>query len=133
VSTWAAESFGNDDALAWVTDFCNSPEYHLMVDALSIIEESEDQHLSAQYCAIAVAAAEIVAALKKAPDPRMTGEISDCLIKLEMPVDAHLVQLATRAVIRIRSESELKDSWEGSRNADQWYAAMDNLEKRLSQ
>jgi hypothetical protein len=36
-------------------------------------------------------------------------------------------------VIRIRSESELKDSWEGSRNAEQWYAAMDNLEKRLSQ
>lgn len=35
-----------DDALAQVTDFCGSPERLLVLDALTIIKESEPQHLS---------------------------------------------------------------------------------------
>lgn len=63
---WGADSFEND-ALAWLTDFCGSPEPHLLLDALTIIKESEGQHLSTLYCVIALAAAEVVAALKKRP------------------------------------------------------------------
>lgn len=91
MSVWGAESFENDDALAWVTDFCGSPERHLLLDALTIIKESEGQHLSTLYCVIALAAAEVVAALKKAPSPGLTGNIKDCLINLKMPVDSSLI------------------------------------------
>jgi hypothetical protein len=50
-----------------------------------------------------------------------------------MGVDPGMISLALRAVVRIKTDSELKELWDESANPSEWYAAVGNLESRLKQ
>lgn len=69
MGAWGSGSFENDDALDWLTDFCDDPDKGLIADALTTVAEMDDsEYLEAPDCCVAIAAAEIVAALKGAPN-----------------------------------------------------------------
>jgi hypothetical protein len=134
MGAWGSGSFENDDASDWLGDFCDDPDKELISGALSTVAEMDaGEYLEAPDCSVGIAAAEVVAALKGAPNPDMPDDAKECVSGLRVKADPGMVSLALRAVERIRTDSELKELWEESENPAEWYAAIGNLEVRLKQ
>lgn len=132
MGAWGAGIFENDDAVDWLAEFCDDPDTELITEALSAVAEADaDEYLEAPDCNAGLAAAEIVAALKGAPNPGLPDEARACLSKLRMKPDLRLVSTALRAVGRIKTDSELKELWDESEEPGEWYAAVGDLEARL--
>ena len=95
MGAWGSGSFENDDASAWIADFCADPDKDLILDAFwAITEMNTSQYLEAPDCSIGLAAAEIIAALKGAPHPDMPDEVKGCVLKLKVAADPGTVSLA---------------------------------------
>jgi hypothetical protein len=132
MGAWGSGSFENDDASDWIADFCDDPDEDSITDALSTVAEmGADDYLEAPDCSVGLAAAEVVAALKGAPSADMPDEAKDCVSKLKIKAEPDMVSLASRAVERIKTNSELKELWDESEHPAEWYAAVANLEARL--
>ena len=133
MGAWGADSFENDDASDWLADFCEAPNRQLIVDVLAtVVDLGAADYLEAPDSSVAIAAAEIVAAQKRAPNPNLSAEAKDCATKLESP-DGDTVSLALKALERIKTNSELKELWDESEAPSEWYASMSDLEARLRQ
>ena len=134
MGAWGSGSFENDDASDWIADFCDDPDEGLISDALSTVAEmGADEYLEAPDCSVGLAAAEVVAALKGAPNPDMPDEAKECISKLKIKAEPGMISLASRAVEWIKTNSELKELWDESENPAEWYAAVATLETRLKQ
>jgi hypothetical protein len=132
MGAWGADSFENDDASDWLADFCEGPETEATSAALSTVSEmAVADYLEAPDCCVAIAAAEVVAAQKGAPNASLNDEAKICLKTLESKADRGLVSLALKALERIKTNSELKELWDESENPAEWYQAVGNLESRL--
>lgn len=132
MGAWGAGSFENDDASDWIADFCEDPDEGLISEALSAVAGMDaDEYLEAPDCSVALAAAEIVAALKGSPDPQLPGEAGECVARLKSKAEPEMISLALRAVGRVKADSELKELWDESENPADWYSAVDGLEARL--
>ncbi len=126
------DSSENDDALDWLADFCDDPEESVILAALKTATDAgEDDQLELPECAAAVAAAEIVAVLKGATDAEVPEDVKACLASSHIKPERHLVEAALRALARIRSDSEMKEVWDESEGAGEWYDAVGDLESRL--
>ena len=133
MGTWGSDSFENDDASDWVADFCDAPDQTLIVNTLSAIANRDaDEYLEAPDCSVGIAAAEVVAALKSAPNPNLSDDTKNCLSNLRIKADPSLVALALKAMERIRTNSELKELWDESETPDEWYQSVSSLERRLN-
>ncbi len=147
---WGTGSFENEDAQSFLGRL-NS----ISIDDLRPIlarAADQDDYLEAPESSIAVAAAEVVAALvvaatfvatkfdaakfaaeeKDASSPTMPRELEDWIRKNQAGVTPDLVDLARRAVERVRTNSELKDLWLEADWLNEWSAALRELKERLS-
>ena len=141
---WGTGSFENEDAQGFLDRL-----HSLGIDDLRRIlacAADQDDYLEAPESGIAVAAAEVVAALvvaakivatKEAPSPAAPREIMDWTSKNwtsknQALVPSDLVDLARRAVERVRTNSELKDLWLEAEGLNEWNAALRELTERLS-
>jgi hypothetical protein len=137
---WGTGSFESEDAQSFLGRL-NS----LGIDDLRQIlvrAADQDDYLEAPESSIAVAAAEVVAALvvaakKGAPSPAAPREIMDWASKNwtsenKTPTPPDLIDLARRAVERVRTNSELKDLWLEAEGLNEWSAALRELKERLS-
>jgi hypothetical protein len=123
-------SFDNDAASDWLYDLEGAEDAGVILAALRAVTESGED-LGARACCDALAAAEVVAALK--------GQALAWLPEnARRWVDAHrtldasaLVIQALLAVQRVRAASELRELWDGSRDAPAWHATLDDLAARL--
>ena len=132
MGAWGADSFENDDASDWLADFCEAPDTESTSAALSTVAEmAATDYLEAPDCCVGIAAAEVVAAQKGAPNASLSDEAKTCLARLESKADPGLVSLALKALERIKTNSELKELWDESENPAEWYQAVGNLESRL--
>jgi len=133
MGAWGADSFENDDAADWVADFCDAPGQVLIMNTLSaIVDLDSGEYLEAPDCSMGIAAAEVVAALKKAPNPNLSEDTKSCLSTLNFKADPSLVAVALKAIERIKTNSELKELWDESETPDEWYQALGSLEGRLN-
>ena len=131
MGAWGTGFFENDDALDWVYDLEESDDTTLIEESLRAIVESEEEYLEAPECAMALAAAEVTAALKGMPRPGLTDEVKAWIQHNKIKPDSNIVELALKAIARIKSDSELKELWDESEEASNWYQELDGLEKRL--
>jgi len=132
---WGTGSFENEDA----QDFLGQLKSLGIDDLKRILARAADQegYLEAPESSIAVAAAEVVAALvvagkKEASSPAAPREIADWTNRNQTAVPPDLVDLARRAVERVRTNSELKDLWLEAEGLNEWSAALRDLQQRLS-
>ena len=133
MGAWGADSFENDDAADWVADFCDAPDQILVMNALSAIGDLDsNEYLEAPDCSVGIAAAEVVAALKQAPNPNLSEDTKSCLSTLNFKPDQRLVSVALKAIERIKTNSELKELWDESETPGEWYQALSSLEGRLN-
>jgi hypothetical protein len=132
MGAWGADSFENDDALDWLANFCDGPDPALILNALSTVAEMDaGEYLEAPDCSVGIAAAEVVAALKSAPNALLPDDAKNCFSSLAIKADPSLVGVALKAIERIKTNSELRELWEESETPNDWYQAVINLEERL--
>jgi len=132
MGAWGADSFENDDASDWLADFCDGPDPALILNALTTVAEMDaGDYLEAPDCSVGIAAAEVVAALKSAPNTLLPDDEKTCFSKLAIKADPSLIALALNAIERIKTNSELRELWDESEVPDDWYQAVTNLEERL--
>jgi acyl transferase domain-containing protein len=130
---WGTGSFENEDA----RNLLGRLNSLGLDDLRQILAHAADHnYVEAPESGTVVAAAEIVAAFvaaaKEETAPLSTPrQVIDWVRKNKAAVPPDLVDLARRAVERVRSNSELKDLWLEAEGLNEWSAALRNLEKRL--
>jgi Domain of unknown function (DUF4259) len=129
MAPWGTGSFENDDAKNWLAKLGTiSPE-----DLTQILVQAADNpdYLEAPAAGIAIAAAEIVAALNDSLAEAMPTEIVEWTKKNQQASSPELKALAIRALERVRRNSELKDLWLEADGLNDWTAAIQALQTRL--
>lgn len=129
---WNCSRFDNDDALDWSHDFEKEPSVAFIEKTLRVASDAGDDYLEADDASRAVAAAEVVAALRGAPRPQPPSTITELFRTRQITVEHSLVSLALDALERVRTDSELQVLWEEG-DVSSWRAAINDLESRLRQ
>ncbi|MGE5138209.1 MAG: DUF4259 domain-containing protein [Rudaea sp.] len=129
---WGVQNFENDDAEEWANDLMNSPTLRLIPFTLKVVTEGGGEALDVSECSNALAAAEVVAALKGFPSPHLPPPLAAWLQK-QPPPEPEWVELAHRAAKRIRADSDLQRVWDDAGYAVHWRTVVDDLIARLEQ
>ncbi|MBX3375863.1 MAG: DUF4259 domain-containing protein [Phycisphaeraceae bacterium] len=133
MGAWGTGSFENDDASDWVYALEDEGVGSIR-DALEVITTAQpEDYLEVFDCSVAIAAAEVVAAMMGQPAKDLPEEVTGWLrTKPRVPPD--LASLAREAVTRIANESELKDVWDEAlpEDAAAWASGVKELLQRLS-
>lgn len=129
MGTWGAGSFENDDAMDWSHELRIGNDLSPILAAFSNI--TERVYLEAPDCSNALAAAEIVAALKGNPSKDLPDEITTWISLNELSVNDELIANAKKIVNQIKQSSELKDLWEESGDLAEWKNTINDLILRL--
>jgi hypothetical protein len=127
---WGTGSFENEDAASWLAQLGT-----ITLDDLTqiLVRAADDPgYLEAPAASAAVAAAEVVAALNGSPAEQVPSPIVKWMEKNPQPPTPELKALAIRALERVRRNSELKDLWLEADGLNDWIAAIQNLQTRLS-
>jgi len=133
MGAWGAEIFENDAALDWTYDLEKSQGASLIAKALKGVAKRGDKYLDSDECYCALVAAEVVAALENGASPNLPDTIKQWVDLHQAAREGSLVESALKAIQRIRTNSELKDLWDESKQKAEWHNALDNLEARLNQ
>jgi hypothetical protein len=130
MSIWGVGIFENDDALDWIYDLADSGSLSRVSAALELITRNKDDTPELSDCRIALAGAEIIAAMHGDPCTDLPEEAEewsgDKILENE-----NLRAKAEEAVIIISRKSELREKMEQSSNFDKWQEIISKLQKRL--
>ncbi|QDU60577.1 hypothetical protein Pan216_14230 [Planctomycetes bacterium Pan216] len=129
MGTWGVENFENDDALDWVLDLEKAKDESVLVEAFDQFEKGDEEDpAGAGDCALA--AAEVVAALKGNPPEDCPEEVSTWIKGRPAPPTA-IVEQARRVTQQILEKSETRDLWAESEYFDAWQKTIGDLLQRL--
>lgn len=132
MGAWGVGTFENDDAGDWADELGWTQGDTLLVESLSYVVELEEEFLDSPEACRALAAAEVVAALRGAPAADLPEVVHKWVAQATgIDVDA-LARLSLQAIERIEIDSELKELWDETEHASEWYGLIANLKSRLS-
>ncbi|MFD2787353.1 DUF4259 domain-containing protein [Hymenobacter rubripertinctus] len=129
----ALYNFDNDDAADFLADFADDPSEVQLLEAL-ITAAEEENYLERDAAAVALIAAEIVAAWLGSPAPDFPADQLALTDELDVSDDDELTDLARRAVraaLAQSAKSELQELWQTSGQLPQWQAVQQDLLRRL--
>lgn len=129
MGTWGHDAFSNDDALDWLGELLDAGNLGPVEEALTTAASAET-YLDAPDCTQALAAAEVVAALRGKPGGGLPKKLVPWLEGRPRPADA-LLDTARRAVAKVMQDSELKDLWVESGHPQAWEEGVRDLQARL--
>jgi len=129
MGAWGIGNFDNDDAADWVYELTESDGTALLVAALE--EATAEGYLEAPTSCVALAAAEIVAALLGNAGNALPDDVRKWLAANDAEVDHDLLALSRTAVLRVKDSSELRELWQDSADYQQWVSLQDDLLRRL--
>lgn len=129
MGTWGVGSFENDDAMDWSYELHNGNDLSPILTVFSNI--SEGAYLEAPDCSNALAAAEVVAALKGKPSKNLPDEIATWISFNKPSVNNEIITNAKKIVTQIKQSSELKELWEESEDLAKWENTVNDLILRL--
>jgi hypothetical protein len=129
VSRWGVGSFENDEAAGWLAKLGSIT----LDDLTKIFLHAADNpgYLEAPDASVAVAAAEVIAALNDFPATGAPQEIVEWAKRNRQVSTSDITALAIRALDRVRRNSELKDLWLEADGLNDWIAAIHELQTRL--
>ena len=130
---WDTGPFANDDALDWVWELSESDDLSVIETTLNSAASSSG-YLEAPTASMAIAAAEVVAALRGNPRPELPEEVNEWVQTHSVAVEDDLLKVARQAVqnTRKREFSELAQLWMDSEELmDAWLSDLDDLLERL--
>lgn len=130
---WDTGPFANDDALDWVWELSESDDLSLVRTTLESAANSSG-YLEAPTASMAIAAAEVVAALRGNPRRELPDEVTKWVQAHSVTVGDDLLRVARKAVENAKKgeSSELAQLWMDSDELmDAWLRDLDDLLKRL--
>lgn len=130
MGAWGIGHFDNDDASDFVCEVAEAKSVAPIAGALSTAATSD--YLEAPDAAIALAAAEIVAAASGRGSPDSPDSVTSIVSKLTKTPPAQIIDMARHVTIRVLDESELSDLWKDTDDYDDWRALVKDLADRLS-
>ena len=104
-------------------------------DLSTILAQAADQpeYLEAPSAYVALAAAEVVAALKGAPAASAPMEVGEWVKRNSKALTPELKSEALRAAERVRRDSEVKDLWMEADGLNDWIEVVKDLQARLGE
>lgn len=130
MGAWGAGSFENDDASDWAWELESAVDTSILDEALSAINNTEG-YIEAPDCSVAIAAAEVVAALRQRPAVELPEDVTKYVKRLGGPPSPELTASSLRALERIKTNSELQELWDESDSGSEWRESVAELETRL--
>lgn len=131
MGTWGPGSFENDTASDWVWGLEKAQGTEYLEAAFNAVLDV-DGYLESPEAEAAIAAAEVLAALKGEPSADLPEDVPPYVERIAAAPTGALVELALKALERIKAEeSELQELWEETGDASEWEAVLDSLEQRL--
>ena len=129
---WGVSSFKNDDALDWVADLRHAVESQLLDSTLQRID-AKAKYVEAPDCAVALAAAEVIAAALGHPAKTVPSEVTEWIRQVRPRINEVLLAKARSAVTVCRDgkNSELRELWKDSRTEKDWLNDTSELLQRL--
>ncbi len=125
-------SFQNPDAIAWVAELVESDGADLVVSAIDDVNEGDPGGpVGGAEAAIAIAAAEVVAAARGKPRKDIPEAVRSWTKAKHLAHHYDLGRRARLAVERVLEDSELADAWTETEDADAWRADVEALLARL--
>jgi len=131
MGAWGIGTFDNDDASDWLYDLERSEGTALIEESLDRVPAEED-YLESPECANALAAAEIVAALKGVPAPGLPEGALHWISAKAITPSSGLIDKAISAVQKIKAASELRELWEETEDFNALRACVEDIEQRLA-
>ena len=138
MGTFGVEAFANDDALDWLLELDPAAGVRPVLAALERAAGAADPHLDAHTASVALAAAELLAALRGRPHPALPELAADWVanVTLASPTGsapgAEELALATRALDLVVTSSALAEIWSQQDDQARWQGALDDLRMRLA-
>jgi Domain of unknown function (DUF4259) len=131
MGAWGVGTFENDDAGDWVYQLEEANDLDLVRGTLLAAADPEG-YLEAPTCSMALAAAEVVAALAGRPAPDLPEEILTWVAAHRLTVPPDLRALSVRALDQVAAGSELKELWAESEDSGAWVDRLQELRSRLA-
>lgn len=129
MGAWGVGAFENDDASDWALDLAESDSLSNLASAFC--ETTAVDYLEAPESCIALAAAEVVAALRGKPVAGLPSEVANWVVSKRTRLTPELVEAALQSLQRVRADSELKELWEETEAYASWVSTLDDLQHRL--
>lgn len=129
MGAWGAGSFDNDTAMDWIGQL----ERHGIDAILDAIEAIGDGFIDSDEGSCAIAAGEIVAALRGKPAADLPADVIAWVAasRPDVEVSPEMVRDMAKAIREVRSRDELHDLWDDE-GATEWLARVDNVLARLA-
>ena len=132
MGSWGVGSFENDDAHDWLYELISGDNLNPVFTAFTEVRKVGNSYLNAQKSYEALAAAEVIAALRGYPCTNLPDELATWLEAHPFKASDDLAREAMAVVVRILRASELKDGRENMGNIPmEWYWMMGDLMSRL--
>ena len=134
LGAWGPGSFDNDDAVDWLNDLRRSARFRPIETALDAVARmAPNTYVEAPEASAAVAAAEVVAALRGRPAVHLPPELREWVgANGGSGLAENLGEVARRALARVEGNSELRDLWaESGDEGASWRRQIDDLMSRL--
>ncbi len=129
MGAWGTGNFENDDAMDWVAELETSPDTQLLSSAFNAVTSGGIP--DSPVACVALAAAEVVAALRGKPDADLPEEVQNWVTG-KPEASTGLAESASTAVSRILESSELRQLWEETDDFEEWCKVLTDLKVRLS-
>jgi hypothetical protein len=130
MSVWGPGVFDNDDAMDWVYDLADSGSLSQVISALDVLIKNKGDDLEISDCRIALAAAEVIAAMHGEASPDLPEEVEEWIGDGVLDNENQRTK-AEKVVESVINDSALKEKWENNGNYERWRSIILNLHKRL--
>ena len=133
MGTWGYRNFENDTAADWLSDWQEDPDLEKIGDTLDELL-SNTSNPGSDLCHEALAAAELVAAMKGKPAKDLNNTAREQVEELATtPVFIEELRQKSLIVIEIvKVDSDLQEAWGEVEELEEWHAILRDLKKRLS-
>ncbi|MFC5650660.1 DUF4259 domain-containing protein [Paenibacillus solisilvae] len=132
MAAWGTKTFDNDDTMDWMGEFLEARSLGFLNETLSSVAEEQEVYIEEPYGSSALAAAEVVAALRGNPNGPLPEELAEALVNFKpKKVSDTVAALAGKALTRLLDNSELKELWEESEDYEAWTSNVQQLLKKL--
>jgi hypothetical protein len=132
MGAWGLGNFENDDALDWIHELGGSDDLSAVMDALNAVHHNDEGYLDAGVCAMALAAVEVIAALRGAPPGDIPPEATAWVeAHHHLALNQTVLDEARSAISAILNKSELQELWGETDEYDAWRKVVAGLRKRL--
>jgi hypothetical protein len=125
MGAWGCQPLENDDAMDFMTDLADEPNWALVHAAF--LPALDDDYLEATEASVAVAAAAVLAAACSDVD---LGEDIAALMRVMGPAPKELMPMALKALTKVAG-SELDELWSESGDYPAWRSTLTKLESEL--